>query len=133
MIDTHALSVAIHDKVRSEARVASGQAALWHSLGVAALLALGGLGVGAGLYGYAALVDTTSEGEAEKVASVLADALAKAEFRAKATGEVTVGGEVALRPGGHGRARPERPAARRPEQHGPGGRLGAAPDRRTVG
>lgn len=100
MNDTHALSVAIHDKVRSEARVAAGRAALWHSLGLAALIALGGLGIGAGLYGYAALVDTTSVGEAEKVAGVIARALAQTEFKTQATGEVTVvGGTVALAAG----------------------------------
>lgn len=98
MTDTHALSAAISSRLRSESRRTSGKAFLWRSLGIAGMVTLTGVGVGAALFGYSFMADASPA--AEKIATAIAKSIDGANIKAVAKGEVTLadGSMVRLAP-----------------------------------
>ncbi|MBO1906566.1 hypothetical protein KHP60_16015 [Microvirga sp. 3-52] len=105
----------VNNRLRSESRLLNAKAGLWWLSGAGVLLALLGLGVGLGFWGYARYADVSST--ADKLADTLAQVLSKVTVEAKGevslrdgemvlldangqTVKVEPGGTVALQPGG---------------------------------
>ncbi|RVU16572.1 hypothetical protein [Methylobacterium oryzihabitans] len=81
-----ALAQHVNGRLRAEARIIAARAFLFRAGGLGLLLALGGIGLGAAFYGYAAMNDV--RGAADKLAAALTTALSDVTLKTK--GEVTL-------------------------------------------
>lgn len=69
-----ALAAAVNSQIKAEARNLSARAAFWRLLGIGSMLALAGIGVGAGFLGYSYTLDATSS--ARTIGEAISRALA---------------------------------------------------------
>ncbi|WP_298966807.1 hypothetical protein [uncultured Methylobacterium sp.] len=81
-----ALAQHVNGRLRAEARIIAARAFLFRAGGLGLLLALGGIGLGAAFYGYAAMNDV--RGASDKLAAALTTALSDVTLKTK--GEVTL-------------------------------------------
>ncbi|MEH3146603.1 MAG: hypothetical protein PGN34_14915 [Methylobacterium frigidaeris] len=81
-----ALAQHVNGRLRAETRIVAARAFLFRAGGLGLLLALGGIGAGAGFYGYAAMNDV--RGASDKLAAALTTALNDVTLKTK--GEVTL-------------------------------------------
>ncbi len=93
----------IHSRVRAQTRLTNGKAALWWLSGVGLFLALLGIGIGAGLWGYSRVADVTTTADTLKTVLEKVTVETKGEVKIAEGGTIlldTNGQMVALQPGG---------------------------------